>query len=93
MDNMENLVIGRNVLKPVPNIGKDLVIILNLPLVEKIALVKPFPVGFALNMIAKVVRNYWKLWSSKFLLFNQNLFQIAIALYDTQLNTILEVYQ
>ena len=57
MDNLENMVIGQNVLNPVPNFEKDLVIILNLLLVGKIVRVKPFPVGFALKMIAKVVRN------------------------------------
>ena len=56
MDNLENMAIGQNVLNPVPNIEKDLVIILHLLLVERIALVKPFPIGFALEMIAKMVR-------------------------------------
>ena len=56
MDNLENMAIGQNVLNPVPNIEKDLVIILHLLLVERIVLVKPFPIGFALEMIAKMVR-------------------------------------
>ena len=57
MDNLENMVIGQNVLNPVPNIEKDLVIILNLLLVERIALVIPFQIGFVLKMNAKMVRS------------------------------------